>query len=115
MRTFLTDANNDLYLDGKRQIAIGQDINAVLNVVANTVRTLAGEIQLNTTLGIPYFETILGGSYSVSVWEGYMIEAAEKVNGVVRVKSMKTKIENNTLNYEMEILTEYGTGTIQGG
>lgn len=114
MKTFATDfKTNDLYLDGTHSIATRSDIDAVLNVVENSLRTLMGEIQLNTTLGIPYFETILQiQSPDVAVWEGYMIQEAEKVDGVIRVNSMRSKIENNILTYEMEILTKYGTGTI---
>jgi len=114
MKTFATDfETNDLYLDGTHSIATRSDIDAVLNVVENSLRTLMGEIQLNTTLGVPYFETILQiQSPDVAVWEGYMIQEAEKVDGVIRVNSMRSKIENNILTYEMEILTKYGTGTI---
>ena len=116
MITFATDSNtNDLSLDGYHNIATRTGVEAILNVVANALRTLQGEIQLNTTLGVPYFETILQiQSPDESVWEGYMIQEAEKVQGVIRVNEMRSKIENNVLTYEMEILTEYGTGTLRG-
>lgn len=116
MITFATDPNtNDLFLDGYHNIATRTDVEAVLNVVANGVRTLQGEIQLDITIGVPYFETIFHTqSPDVSVWEGYMIQEAEKVQGVIRVNEMRSKIENNILSYEMEILTEYGIGTLQG-
>lgn len=116
MITFATSSStNDLYLDGYHNIATKTGVDAVLNIVQNALRTLKGEIQLDTTLGVPYFETILQiQSPNVSVWEGYMISEAKKVDGVTRVNSMRSKIENNILTYEMEILTKYGTGTITG-
>lgn len=116
MITFATDSNtNDLFLDGCHNIATRTGVDAILNVVENALRTLQGEIQLDTTIGVPYFETILQiQSPDVSVWEGYMIQEAEKVSGVVRVNEMRSRIENEELHYEMEILTEYGVGTLSG-
>lgn len=115
MKSFLTDKNNDLMLDGVRNIAIGEDIDAVVQLVQNAVNTLKGEIQLDTTLGVPYFETIFNKQNpNVSIWESYMVEEVEKINGVVRVNSIKSKIENNSLSYEMEILTIYGTTNVTG-
>lgn len=116
MITFATDSNtNDLFLDGCHNIATRTGVEAILNVVANALRTLQGELQLNTLAGVPYFETVLQiQSPDISVWEGYMIQEAEKVQGVIRVNEMRSKIENNILTYEMEILTEYGTGTLKG-
>ena len=116
MITFATDSStNDMFLDGTNNVAIKSDADAILNVVQNALRTLKDEIQLDLTVGVPYFETILQiQSPDVSVWEGYMIQEAEKINGVIRVNYMRSKIENNILTYEMELLTEYGTGTITG-
>lgn len=115
MRSFLTDENNDLKLDGFRNIAIGEDIDAVVQLVQNALNTLKGEIQLDTSLGVPYFETILNKQNpNVSIWESYMIEEAEKVSGVVRVNSIQTRIANNVLSYTMEILTIYGATTVTG-
>ena len=116
MITFATDSStNDMFLDGTHNIATKSDADAILNVVQNALRTLKAEIQLDLTVGVPYFETILQiQSPDVSVWEGYMIQEAEKINGVIRVNYMRSKIENNILTYEMELLTEYGTGLITG-
>ena len=115
MKSFLTDKNNDLKLDGLRNIAIGEDIDALVQIVQNAVNTLRGEIQLNTTLGVPYFETVFHQQQpDVSVWESYMTEEVEKLNGVVRVNSIKTRISDNQLSYEMEILTVYGVATVSG-
>ena len=115
MKSFLTDKNNDLKLDGLWNIAIGEDIDALVQIVQNAVNTLRGEIQLNTTLGVPYFETVFNQQQpDVSVWESYMTEEVEKLNGVVRVNSIKTRISDNQLSYEMEILTVYGVATVSG-
>ncbi len=115
MISMLTDNNNDLYLDGKRNLAFGSDIKAVVQVVQNELNTLLGEIQMDTTLGIPYFETIFNkSSPDISAWEGYMIETAEKVNGVIRVDEMQSSIKDNTLTYTMTIITQYGSAVITG-
>lgn len=112
---FLTDANNDLYIDGTNGLAMGSDLTALVQAVQNTVNTLKGEIQLDTTLGVPYFETVFNQqSPDISVWESYMIEEVEKLDGVERVNSITTRVANNTLTYEMNILTIYGGATVSG-
>lgn len=115
MKSFLTDENNDFYLDASGNIAMGEDINAVVQCVQNAVNTLLGEIQLDTTLGVPYFETLFNKqSPDIDLWKSYMVEEAEKVNGVVRVNSITTEVKDNNLSYTMEILTDYGEATVSG-
>lgn len=115
MKTFLTDENNNLKIDSFGNLAIGEGIQAVVQLVQNAINTLKGEIQLNTTLGVPYFETVFNKQNpNISVWESYMVEEAEKVNGVIRVNRIQSKIKDNILTYEMEVLTDYGTTLIEG-
>lgn len=115
MKSFITDENNNFKIDSFGNLAIGEDIQTVVQLVQNAINTLKGEIQLNTTLGVPYFETVFNQqSPNISVWESYMIEEAEKVNGVVRVNSIQTKVKDNVLTYEMEVLTDYGETVIEG-
>lgn len=115
MKSFLTNENNDLYLDGSRQLAMGEDIDAAVQTVQNKLNTLKGEIQLDIDKGIPYFETIFNQQTpDLSSWESYMIEEAEKVDGVIRVESMITRVKDNQLTYEMTIRTKYGLTQIIG-
>lgn len=115
MKSFITDEKNDFKIDEFGNLMIGENINAVVQLVQNAINTLKGEIQLNTTLGVPYFETVFNKtSPNISVWESYMIEEAEKCEGVVRVNKIQSKVKDNELTYEMEVLTQYGTAIITG-
>jgi len=117
MKSFLTrdEDTNDLFLDGSGNLAIGEDINAVVQLVQNALNTLRGEIQLDTSLGVPYLETVFNQqSPDISLWESYMIEEAEKVDGVVRVNYIETKVKDGLLSYEMEIITDYGKEIVRG-
>ena len=115
MSTFLTDENNDLYLTSTDSLAFADDgKEAIAQVIRNTLLTQRGELQLSVDEGIPYLETVLGNNPDVAVWEGYMIQAVEKIDGVLKVETMQSNISGNTLNYVMEIQTIYGTVTVEG-
>lgn len=113
--TFLTtETENDLYLDEVGNIATGDDLQSIIQRVKNKIRTIRGELQLNITDGIPYFETLLKmQSPDVGVWESYAVKAALAVNDVLGVKSMVSKITDNVLSYRMEIETIYGMGVVE--
>jgi hypothetical protein len=114
MSTFLTQGN-DIYLTESNSLAFAEDgAEATANIIQNELRTQKGELQLDVERGIPYLETVLGDNPDVSVWEGYMIQAAENVDNVIRVDSMESKSSNNILSYEMKIKTTYGDVMIEG-
>ena len=113
--TFLTtETENDLFLNEVGNIATSENLDSIINRVKNKLRTIKGELQLNTPAGIPYFETILSRqSPDVTVWEGYLMQAAKEVEGVISINSIISKIADNMLSYKMEIITEYGTAIIE--
>lgn len=108
MKSFLTDENNDLYLNGQNQVATGSDNEAIAQIVINALRTIKGELQLNIDSGVPYFETIFNKNPDIQLWQGFMIEEAEKIDGVIKVDSMDITIDDDQLSYEMKIKTIYG-------
>jgi hypothetical protein len=58
-KTFLTDQNNDLYLDTNNRLAIAtRNIDVAAEVTKNKLRTFLGEIFTDKTLGVDYFGII---------------------------------------------------------
>lgn len=109
MRTILTDENNDIYLSNFN-IAIGEDKEAVAQIVNNVLRTQKGELSYDTTRGIPYLETVLGDNPDVDLWSSHMVNAIKGVQYVNRVISFIPKVDNetNTLSFISRISTIYG-------
>lgn len=61
MKTLLLDRTAwDLVLDSNGDIALTDEPYAIAQDVASAVRTFLGECWYNTTLGIPYWNNILG-------------------------------------------------------
>lgn len=107
MRSLLTDENNDLYLVNYG-LAIGEDKQAVAQIVNNVLKTQRGEVSYDTSRGIPYLETVLGDNPDVNLWASYMIAAIKSIEYVNRVVSFIPNVQDNTLTYTSRISTIYG-------
>ena len=114
MTGFDLDATNDIYLDENGNIALCQDIDAVKIAVSCETKTNYGELQLNTTAGIPYFDTVFTAHPNIELFKSYMKEAILKVPNVLDVPIFKTYIDYKTsvLKYAIVINTEYGQGEL---
>lgn len=73
----------DLCLDASGNIALATAPYALAQDVASAIKTFLGEVYYDTTLGVPYFQQILGQTPPVAVFQEYMIQAALTVPGVV--------------------------------
>lgn len=107
-------AFNDLYLDGDGNIAMSFDIQAALEACAQAAQTLLGEIVLDTTQGIPYFQTIWAGVPNVAQYNAALRNALLGVPNVLEVVSLITSQDANTLNYSAVIRTSFGTSGFTG-
>lgn len=87
----------DLCLDANGSIAMAQPPYARAQDVASALRLFAGELWYDTSLGIPYFEQILGHSPPASTFEQYMVSAALRVPGVVSAQCAIESIEDRRL------------------
>lgn len=84
MKTLLLDIGAwDLVVDAAGNIALASEPYARAQDVASAIRTFLGEVFYDTTMGVPYFQQILGKTPPVTLFEEYMITAALTVPGVV--------------------------------
>jgi len=83
MNTLLLNASWDLEEDSFRNIAVVDDPYSLAQDAASAIRTFQGEVYYDTTLGIPYFQQILGFSPPVSLMKAYFNAAALTVPEVV--------------------------------
>lgn len=114
VQTFATNSSNDIYLNEDGNIEISTGLQAVLGACETVSKSQLGEMVLAQNAGIPNFQTIWIGVPNYSLWESYLREALLNVSGVQQVLSVVIAPINNVLSYEATILTDFGTGTVNG-
>lgn len=98
----------DLCLDAEGNIAVADDPYAVAQDVASAVRTFLGEVWYDTTLGIPYFEQVLGKSPPASLLRNFFETAAKTVPGVVAAAATIDSVVDRVVNGQIQITTSSG-------
>jgi hypothetical protein len=104
----------DLVLDANGDIALATAPYAVAQDVASAVKTFLGEVWYNTTLGVPYFQTILGHAPPLSVFKAAMVAAALTVPGVVSATCVIEAFAARQVTGQVQFVTTTGqVGTVQ--
>ena len=114
MKTFAQDSHNDIRIGSDGQFATVDGLDAYSTVIADVVRTVRGELQLDTERGVPYFETVFKSINGIDIWKS---EVRKRVLALSFVRSIDSfsaswKTENHILSYSMTVSTDNGTVTI---
>lgn len=112
--TLATNRNNDLYLDEAGNIAIASGLDAIVLDCKAAMETRLGECVLDTTLGIPMFETVW------LTWQPAQFQAAARralqaVTGVVSVNAVNITRAAGVMRYVAQISTIYGPAAVTNG
>lgn len=103
----------DLVLDASGSIAIADDPYALAQNVATAVRTFLGEVYYDTSIGVPYFQQILGQYPSVQRLRSLLAKAALTVPGVVTATVFLTALQGRQLGGQIQVATATGqTATV---
>lgn len=97
MKTLLLDRTQwDLLVDSAGDIAVATEPYQIAQDVASACRTFRGECFFNTTIGIPYFQQILGKFPPLRLVKTLLANAAATVPGCgspqVFITSFKDRI-----------------------
>lgn len=84
---------------------------AVAQDVASAIRTFLGEVWYDTTLGVPYWQSLLGTPVAQSQWIAALNAAAMTVPTVVSANTVLTSFTGETLNGQVQFTTSDGTTT----
>lgn len=101
---------NDISLDGKKNISLLEDLDALMNVIRCVVRVNMGELQYNLLKGVPYYQTIFSDKSLIYLWSSYLREAILDVKGVIKIEYLEFDYipVSDTLSYRAGIQTIYG-------
>jgi hypothetical protein len=113
-QTLGVNSSDDIYLDSSGNLVVVSGLDAVLQTCEQVAKTLLGECVLNTTLGVPYFETVWNGSPNVQQFTAGLRTAILSVPDVVEIVSLITSQNGDVLSYTAVIRTVYGSGAISG-
>jgi hypothetical protein len=116
MKTLLLDIGAwDLVADAAGNIAVASEPYSLAQDVASAIRTFLGEVWYDTSIGVPYFEQILGHTPPITVFEEYMTQAALTVPGVATATCIIESFSQSTRTVTGQVQftsTTGATGTV---
>lgn len=101
----------DLVLNARGNIAMAGDPYAIAQNVATACRTFLGECIFDTSLGIPYWEQILGQLPPAQYIRQQLIDAAMAVPGVVQVTPVLITPTDRGIGGQLQIVDATGETT----
>lgn len=113
MKTILLDRSSwDMVLDLNGNIAVADVPYALAQDAASAIKTFLGECWYDTTLGVPYFDQILGQAPpTVSLMRAKFEAAALTVPGVVSAKCFITSFTARKIGGQVQVTDAAGNVT----
>lgn len=113
MKTLLLDQTAwDLVLDSGGNIALASEPYALAQDVASAIKTFLGEVYYNTTLGVNYFQQILGKLPPVSLLIQLMVNQALTVPDVVSAQCTITGFDLRSVTGQVRFTDINGQSTV---
>lgn len=102
--TLLLDRSTwDLTLDASGNIAVAADPYSLAQDAASAIKTFAGEVYWDTTLGLPWLTSILGKNPSLSQLRSYFVAAAMTVPDVAAAKCFIRSISGRRVSGQIQV------------
>ena len=123
MFSFLTNSNNDLYLDITDSVGLatsgsvlvtGEDAKALEQVIVNRVRLQQGEYEYNLNRGIDYMGLLLTDTPLVRLWEKQILDLVDDIDEITGIKYWNYGINGTNFEFRLTVESEYGTVEIKG-
>ena len=110
MKTLKQDSNNDISIGADGQFAFVEGIDAYKTIIEDAVRTQRGEIQSDTSIGIPYMATVFSDQTSIPLWKDRVKSALLAYDFVLSISNFDVKVNYVTkvMSYSMTITTTAG-------
>lgn len=112
MKTFHTDDNNDLFINGSNNIAMSSDLTALAKVIEQTIQTMFGELVLFGDSGTPNFALIWNGNPNLAQYNASLRSTIMSCDGVLDVVALNSFVNDGVLFYNATIKTIYGEATL---
>jgi hypothetical protein len=104
MNTLLLDRTYwDLCVDASGDIAMATEPYSLVQDAASAIRLFSGEYWYDTTLGIPYFQEILGMEPSVALMKQLFQDAALTVPDVTSATVYLSSVSDGQVSGQVQI------------
>lgn len=108
--------SDELHLDSNGQIATIEGKDAYAQAITEAIRTIKGEVQSDTSLGVPYFLTIFDDSRNVNLWKSEVIRCIKQFDFVVAISDFIVNVSysRKSVTYSLVVSTDLGNISIKG-
>jgi hypothetical protein len=113
-RTLGLNSGNDIYLGQDGNIVLLSGLPAIAGACETISKSQLGEMVLTTTQGIPNFTTVWNGTPNLGLWQSYLRNALQNVDGVTQVSDLSFTAKDGVLSYTAKIKTAFGATQISG-
>lgn len=109
--------NYDIGLNADGSLALATGKEAFSYIIADAVRTLTGELQLDVEAGIPWLDSVFNEIGDTSLWEHKVRETVDAFPFVTSIESFTSEynFSSKTLKYHLEVLTDEGIVEVSNG
>lgn len=105
---FLNPKTWDLALTSGGNIAVASDPYSKAQDAASAVRLFYGELYYETSIGVPYFQQILGQAPPLNYMRHLFVEAALRVPGVVSAAAFISSITERNVKGQIQVTDQTG-------
>jgi hypothetical protein len=111
---YLNPTTWDFDLDANGNIALATGPYALAQDAASAIKTFAGEVWYDTTLGVPYLTLVLGKYPSIVLLKTLFEAAAMTVPGVTAAEVVITSIAGGVVTGQVLVTDSSGGSAIAG-
>lgn len=113
MKTFAKDSDGSVIVDSvTHDIRTVDGVGAYAVVIGDAIRTVRGELQLDTDRGVPYFETVFKSVNGIDIWKNDVRKRVLEFPFVKSIDSFDVSYANRRLEYTMRLTTDAGDVTV---
>ena len=113
MKTFAKDSDGSALVDPiTHDIRTVDGVEAYAVVIGDAIRTVRGELQLDTERGVPYFETVYKSVNGIDIWKNDVRKRVLEFPFVKSIDSFDVSYANRRLEYTMRLTTDAGDVTV---
>ena len=113
MKTFAKDPDGNVIVDPvTHDIRTVDGVEAYAVIIGDAIRTVRGELQLDTERGVPYFETVFKSVNGIDIWKNDVRKRVLEFPFVKSIDSFDVSYANRKLEYTMRLTTDAGDVTV---
>ena len=96
----------------KRYLSFDNGKQAYADIIGDAIRTVRGELQLDTGRGVPYFETVFKSVNGIDIWKNDVRKRVLEFPFVKPSDAFDVSYANRKLEYTMRLTTDAGDVTV---